>query len=90
MTSGQHKLYATDTYNLGSVFPCDWQGVPKIQEYLVPTTYVSPPIIDEFDEETETIVECGNEFHWDKNSFLNIGSKSYENKELKNPFINLS
>lgn len=44
------KLYATDIVNLGAVFNCDWQGVPKIQEFLIPTTYKSPPLIDEFND----------------------------------------
>lgn len=38
------------------------------------------------DEESETIIECGSEFNWGKNSFLNIGSESFENAEIKNPF----
>ena len=59
--TANNKLYATELINLGAVFPCDWQGVPKIQEYLVPTTYVSPPIIDEFDEETETTLITGGQ-----------------------------
>jgi len=45
------KLYATELINLGSVFKCDWQGIPKIQDYLTPTSYIIPPILDEFDDE---------------------------------------
>lgn len=41
------KMFATDIINLGSVFNCDWQGVPKIQEYLIPTTYKLPPLVQE-------------------------------------------
>lgn len=41
------KMFATDIINLGSVFSCDWQGVPKIQEYLIPTTYKLPPLVQE-------------------------------------------
>jgi hypothetical protein len=44
------KLYATEIINLGSVFNCDWQGIPKIQEMLTPTTYLLPPDIDELDD----------------------------------------
>jgi hypothetical protein len=44
------KLYATEIINLGSVFNCDWQGVPKIQEILTPTTYIMPPDTDEIDD----------------------------------------
>jgi hypothetical protein len=32
------------------VFNCDWQGIPKIQEMLTPTTYLLPPDIDELDD----------------------------------------
>ena len=44
------KLYATEIINLGSVFNCDWQGVPKIQELLTQSTYQLPPDIDEMDD----------------------------------------
>lgn len=44
------KLYATEIINLGSVFSCDWQGIPKIQEFLTQTTYQLPPDIDELDD----------------------------------------
>ncbi len=55
--NGDYKLYATELINLGSVFKCDWQGVPKIQEFLVPTTYLIPPIIDEYTDENPAILE---------------------------------
>lgn len=38
-----YKLFATDIVSLGSVFDCDWQGVPKIEQYLTPTSYKIPP-----------------------------------------------
>ena len=38
-----YRLYATEIVSLGSVFECDWQGIPKIQETLIPTTYKIPP-----------------------------------------------
>jgi len=41
------KLFATDLIFLGSVFDCDWQRVPKIQQYLIPTTYLLPPATQE-------------------------------------------
>lgn len=48
-----NKLYATELINLGSVFNCDWQGIPKIQEFLTPTTYKLPPMLDiELDDST--------------------------------------
>ena len=42
----RYKLFATEIVSLGSVFNCDWQGVPKIQQFLKPTTFNSYPIID--------------------------------------------
>jgi hypothetical protein len=57
MKNGVFKLYATEIVNLGSVFKCDWQGVPKIQEFLVPTTYISPPLIDEYSDENPALLE---------------------------------
>jgi hypothetical protein len=36
------KLFATKIINLGSIFDCDWQGVPKLHPYLVDTTYNVP------------------------------------------------
>jgi hypothetical protein len=44
------KLFATDVICLGSVFDCDWQGLPKIQQYLVPTSYKLPPDVAEVSE----------------------------------------
>jgi hypothetical protein len=55
------KMYATEIINLGSVFNCDWQGVPKIQEYLVPTTYIIPPLIDEYSEENPAQIETSGQ-----------------------------
>lgn len=42
-----YKLFATDIICLGSVFDCDWQGVPKLQQYLTPSSYKLPPEIQE-------------------------------------------
>jgi hypothetical protein len=50
------KLYATEIINLGSIFNCDWQGVPKIQELLTQTTYQLPPDTDETDDTGATEV----------------------------------
>jgi len=44
----KHRLFATDLVCLGSVFDCDWQGIPKLQNYLIPTTYKMPPDTVEF------------------------------------------
>jgi hypothetical protein len=35
-------MFATEIVNLGSVFDCDWQGIPKISDLLIPTTYKIP------------------------------------------------
>jgi hypothetical protein len=53
------KLFATDIINLGSVFDCDWQGVPKIQQYLINTTYNIPPSQDEIDSNNVTVLTSG-------------------------------
>jgi len=45
-----YKLFSTDIVTLGSVFDCDWQGKPKIQQYLVPTSYKTPELLPEFDD----------------------------------------
>jgi len=55
--NGLYKIYATELINLGAVFKCDWQGVPKIQEFLIPTTYISPPLIDEYSDENPNLTE---------------------------------
>lgn len=62
------KMYATDIVNLGSVFNCDWQGVPKIQQYLIPTTYKIPPIVQELVEGTNNIVEATGQVDIDGNT----------------------
>lgn len=49
-----YKLFATDIVSLGSVFDCDWQGQPKLQEFLIPTTYKLPPDITDADNLIET------------------------------------
>jgi len=38
----QNLLYATDIYNLGSIFDCDWQGKGRVVNELIPTTYEFP------------------------------------------------
>ena len=39
-----YRLYATKIVCLGAVFDCDWQGLPKLHQYLVDTTYNRPPL----------------------------------------------
>jgi len=53
------KLFATDIINLGAVFNCDWQGVPKLQEHLIPTTYKIPPVIQELAADNTTVLTTG-------------------------------
>ncbi len=54
-----HKMFATEIVNLGAVFECDWQGIPKINEALQTTSYILPPDLSEYNE-TNTIREtCG-------------------------------
>ena len=48
-----YKLHSTDVVNLGAVFECDWQGFPKIINYLQSTTYKLPPLIAEASETAE-------------------------------------
>ena len=62
--NNQVKLFATELVSLGSVFECDWQGIPKIQQYLIPTTYKLPPDTQEFNDagtviETSGMVDIG-------------------------------
>ena len=58
---GNLKLFATEIVCLGSVFDCDWQGIPKIQKLLIPTTYKIPPDTLEItdDKKTETTGQVG-------------------------------
>jgi hypothetical protein len=46
----KYKLFATDLICLGAVNNCDWQGFPKLQPFLVQTTYKLPPKTQEFGE----------------------------------------
>lgn len=56
-----HKLFATDIVCLGSIFECDWQGIPKLNHLLTPTTYKSVPAIAEKDiiNGKEEVIESG-------------------------------
>ncbi len=53
-----HKMFATEIVNLGSVLECDWQGIPKINNALVSTSYIIPPDISEYDENGQ-LDACG-------------------------------
>jgi hypothetical protein len=81
------KLFATDVVNLGGVFDCDWQGFPKIVEYLTSTSYNIPPLIQELDEEDNSIVtgmiEIGNLY---KGLFFDINCSgiSFDGRQAAN------
>lgn len=51
-----YKLFATDIIELGAIFDCDWQGKPKIQQYLVPTSYKAPELLPEYDDSDPQLV----------------------------------
>jgi hypothetical protein len=50
LTNVDQKFYATDIYNLGSIFTCDWQGQPKIVQDLPATSYQLPPLTSEAED----------------------------------------
>ena len=54
-----YKLFATEIINLGSIFECDWQGIPTIQDLLIPTSYKLPPDINEIGDNGSDIETCG-------------------------------
>jgi hypothetical protein len=53
-----YKLFATDIICLGSILKDDWQGVPNLQQYLIPSTYKIPPEIQELDDDN-SLLSCG-------------------------------
>lgn len=60
------NLFATDIICLGSVFDCDWQGIPHIQPLLISTTYKVPP--DEQEINTSGQVEVAGMVNLDAGS----------------------
>ena len=56
---GNMPLFATDIINLGSVFECDWQGIPKLNDLLIPTSYKIPPDTVELSDDGTLIETCG-------------------------------
>jgi hypothetical protein len=64
--ASQYKLFAADIINLGAVLDCDWQGFPKIIQYLSDTSYKAPPLVEEFDAEaniyTTGQIKCGSKW----------------------------
>jgi hypothetical protein len=57
--NAQAKLFATEVICLGSVFDCDWQGLPKIAQYFRPSSYQIPPVVPEFNDDGTIIEETG-------------------------------
>lgn len=53
------KLFSTDIINLGSVFDCDWQGFPKVNSYLIPSSYKIPPDVQELNDDNTAIEITG-------------------------------
>lgn len=53
-----YRLYATDIVCLGSILKDDWQGIPTLHEYLIPSTYKIPPDIQELDDDG-SLLSCG-------------------------------
>jgi hypothetical protein len=53
-----YRLFATDIICLGSILKDDWQGVPNLQSYLIPSTYKVPPEIQELDD-NNSLLSCG-------------------------------
>ena len=53
------KLFATELVNLGSVFECDWQGIPKIQKQLIPTSFKVPPDTQELSDDQKVVETSG-------------------------------
>ena len=49
-----YRLYATKIVCLGAVFECDWQGLPKIHQYLVDTSYNRPPLVNVYHDSGTT------------------------------------
>tara|TARA_R110000796_G_scaffold40062_6_gene99425 strand:+ start:22481 stop:25960 length:3480 start_codon:yes stop_codon:yes gene_type:complete len=55
ITKTKERMYATDIYELGAVFDCDWQSKSNVQEELVGTSYKLPALLD--DGSTATAIE---------------------------------
>jgi hypothetical protein len=74
------KMFATDITNLGSILDCDWQGIPKIIQYVSNTSYKIPPLTQEEPEQDDTdsntvsgMIELGNLY---TGLFFSIGCTS--------------
>lgn len=52
ISTQNNVMYATDIYNLGSVFDCDWQGISKVHNELTSTSYQLPEFTSDGTEPT--------------------------------------
>ena len=50
-----YRLYSTKIVCLGAVFECDWQGVPKLHQYLVDTSYNRPPLVNTYHDDGQYV-----------------------------------
>jgi len=79
-----NPLYATKIISLGSVFSCDWQGIPKFHNLLVDTTYNRPNLANIYHDEGDYIgdvMESGFDSPDDKLSnsqICNINCTSFD------------
>ena len=53
------KMWATDIVSLGAMTDCDWQGIPKIYEGLVDTSFNKPPLTAERVDDSAEIETSG-------------------------------
>jgi hypothetical protein len=75
------KLWATDIVSLGSMSDCDWEGIPKVYDSFVDTTFNKPPLTSEYEEtvynastgkwEESGVIEVSG---FDTDGFINPGS----------------
>lgn len=78
------RLYATKLTCLGSVFDCDWQGIPKIHDLLIDTTYNRPTLVNIYHDEGDyvgDVMESGFDSPDDKlanSQICNINCTSLE------------
>ena len=54
-TNSNYKLFATDIVNLGSIFDCSWNGDQKFYQFLTDTTSKIPPLVNEIDDNNNTL-----------------------------------
>jgi len=55
ITNNNNLMYATDIYNLGSVFNCDWQGIQNFHDSIIQSTYKMPDLTKDIGSTDVTI-----------------------------------